>query len=84
MPPSRKIDTSTVSDGAGGERLRDAVVERARRERGRAVDGDREPDRAGDEAAAVEARSRGQRHPGLDLGQARAGLRDGLAQERGA
>ena len=68
---------------ARGERLGDSVVEGAWRERRRAVDGDREPDRARDEAPAVEARAGGQRHPRLDVGQPGSGLRDGLAQEGG-
>ena len=86
----QRVDASVEEDRdehgvgrPGRERLRDAVVERARRERGRPVDGDRHPEGAGQEVAPVEPRPGGERHARLDVGQPCAGLRGGLAQEGG-
>ncbi len=63
--------------GTGGRRG-DAVLEQARRERVAAVDGKREAGAARKEAAAREAGTRRQGHPGLDCRQARRPPRRGL------
>src|SRR6185503_19350944 len=68
---------------SGGEGLCDACIEHLRRERARSVDRDRKPDRAGEEAAAIEAGPRRERHPGLDSRESGSRLGVGLSQQGG-
>ena len=65
-------DKHLLRAGSGGRG--DPLLERAREERGAAVDRQREPGATGQEAPAIEARAGGERHPGLDRGQTLAGF----------